>query len=66
MDPTSTYLDMQEYMKEGAHEDAREAALNLKLWLSKGGFYPAIASKLDVDLKVHNVLYRTRYLKPVS
>jgi hypothetical protein len=45
MDPTQCYLEMYEAMRAGDLRTARERALALRDWLSRGGFPPANYSR---------------------
>lgn len=59
MDPTECYLAMYEAMRRGDFPVARERALELKTWLTRGGFYPPNYSQVEVDGYLANVLRRT-------
>jgi hypothetical protein len=59
MDPTQCYLEMYEAMRAGDLITARERALALRNWLSRGGFSPPNYSADEVRAYVANVLRRT-------
>jgi hypothetical protein len=62
VDPNRTYLDMLDMMRDDDHESARRAAIELRCWTRRGGFYPADRDPRRVDRTVAKVLARTRYL----
>ena len=59
MDPNQTYLNMFEAMKARDHETARELALSLKDWFTRGGFYPYQFTPEAMHAYIASVLRRT-------
>lgn len=62
MDPNQTFLDMFNAMRDEDHETARECALALDEWFSKGGFTPYQFSREAMIAYIRSVLRRTSYL----
>jgi len=58
MDRTKCYSEMFLAMRNGDCVTARERALALKEWLSRGGFYPLGYTLTEVDAYLANVLRR--------
>ena len=63
MDPTACYLEMFEAMNDGDHELARQYCNDLRMWFSKGGYYPTNYSRAEVDAYVASVWRRTDHVK---
>jgi hypothetical protein len=62
MDPTQCYLEMFTAMQGGDLVTAREHALALRDWLTKGGFSPPGYSPTKVRAYLNDVLRRTAEL----
>lgn len=60
MDPNQTYADMLEAIELNDRETARELALALRYWLSRGGFYPAETKPEQVDACIKAVIKGVR------
>lgn len=59
MDPNQTFLDMFEAMKTEDFETARELALALQHWFTKGGFCPPQFTRRAMQTYIDSVLRRT-------
>ncbi|WP_254509545.1 hypothetical protein [Anatilimnocola floriformis] len=59
MDPTQAYLDLCDALNAGDLVAARELAQVLKEWFARGGFYPTLHERADIDAAVANALART-------
>jgi len=62
MDPTQCFLEMNDAMRDGDWETARERALALRDWLDRGGFYPAGIRPAEVLTRLATVLRRSAHL----
>ena len=65
MDPDRLYWETHMYMKDGLYEQARNAAIELRNWLDKGGFYPLFYSHQEVNNYLASVLRRTTYYEAI-
>lgn len=62
LDPTECYLAMFTAMSRKEYSLARERALQLRAWLTLGGFYPPRYTETEVNSYLAGVLRRTAYL----
>ena len=62
MDPTQCYREMNETTHDGDGTTARERALSLQGWLTRGGFSPPGHSEAEVRAALADVLHRTAEL----
>ena len=60
MDPNATYHEMFCAMRDGDYVEAREMAINLKVWLGVGGFIPPTIHPTEFRAYIESVLRRTR------
>jgi predicted Zn finger-like uncharacterized protein len=62
LDPTECYLAMFTAMNRKEYLLARERALQLRAWLTLGGFYPPRYTEQEVNSYLAGVLRRTAHL----
>lgn len=63
MDPNTAYWQMcHEMWMTKDYRAARELAKALKEWFTKGGYYPCQWSKVEMDMNISQVLWKTIYL----
>ena len=59
LDPTTCYTEMLTLMRDGDSAAAREHALNLQYWLTRGGFCPPGHSLAEVKRQLSQALRAT-------
>jgi len=63
MDSDEAYRTMMIAFKSGDHETAREIAVQLRAWIDRGGFYPAVHTETTIDHSIRHVMDRTLHLE---